>query len=95
MTTIEAHGQPVEKHDPKTFTIIVNARERTVTGPEITFEQVVKLAFENQPPPGSDVVFTVTYRRGIGEKPEGSLIEGHSVKVKEGMVFNVTETSKS
>jgi Multiubiquitin len=40
-------------------------------------------------------MFTVTYRRGEGNKPEGTLVEGETVKVKEGMIFNVTATDKS
>ena len=78
----------------KDFTIIVNAQPKVVQGKELTFRQIVSLAFD-QPPSGENVVFTVTYRRGRGEKPEGSLLEGDSVKIKEGMIFNVTATDKS
>ncbi|WP_408626473.1 multiubiquitin domain-containing protein [Amycolatopsis thermoflava] len=39
--------------------------------------------------------FTVTFRRGSGHKPEGTLRPGETVKVKEGMIFNVTATDKS
>ena len=40
-------------------------------------------------------VLSVTYKRGQGSKPEGTLVPGASVKVKEGMVFNVSETGQS
>ena len=54
----------------------------------------MRLAYDN-PPTGPNVLITVTYRRGHGEKPEGSLTEGASVRVKEGMIFNVAHTDKS
>ena len=46
-------------------------------------------------PTGDFIVFTITYRKGHGHKPEGTLLEGQTVKVKEGMIFNVTATDKS
>jgi hypothetical protein len=75
-------------------TIIVNGRKKVVTAKELSFEEVVALAFEN-PPSGENVFFTVTYRRGHGQKPEGTLVKGETVKVKDGMIFNVTATDKS
>lgn len=81
-----------EKHET---TIVVNAQEKTVTTKEITFEHVVDLAYNENPPQGDNWVFTVTYRRGADESPQGSLVKGASVKVKKGMVFNVTATDKS
>lgn len=78
----------------KEVTIIVNGREKTVSEKELSFDQLVKLAFEN-PPTGEFICFTITYRRGQGNKPEGTLLEGESVKVKKGMVFNVSATDKS
>jgi hypothetical protein len=80
-------------HD-KVFAIIVNAQEKQVTGRELTFEQVVDLAFPGGPR-GGNRIYTVTYRRGEGKKPEGTLVAGESVKIKEGMIFNVTPTDKS
>ncbi len=87
----EGKGKPEHKKDVQ---IVVNGREYTVPKEEITFEEVVGLAFDN-PPSGPNIVITVTYRRGQGDKPEGSLMPGQSVKVKDGMVFNVTATDKS
>jgi hypothetical protein len=78
----------------KSFTIIVNGRQKEVTAKELTFAEIVALAFDN-PPTGENWVFTVTYRRGQGNKPEGTLVEGETVKTKEGMIFNVTATDKS
>jgi len=75
----------------KTYEIVVNGRKRDVDA-EITFAEVVKLAFGATT---SNQTFTVTYRRGQGNKPQSSLRDGESTKVKEGMIFNVTATTKS
>lgn len=85
----EDHGTG---HD---VTIVINGQQRVVTTRELTFEQVVSLAHDGNPPTGDNWVFTVTYRRGHGEKPQGSLVAGDTVKVKEGMIFNVSATDKS
>ncbi|MBI4825776.1 MAG: multiubiquitin domain-containing protein [Nitrospirae bacterium] len=84
----EAPGQNKE------YAIIVNGRQKVVTTKELSFDEVVALAFDN-PPTGQNIVFTVTYRRGEGNKPEGTLVEGGKVKIKEGIIFNVTATDKS
>lgn len=85
----EGHG-----HD-RQVTIIVNGRPKVVpANEELSFAQVVALAFDN-PPTGANIIFTVTYRKGPEHKPEGTLTEGQSVKVKDGMIFNVTPTDKS
>lgn len=84
----EGHGENKE------FTVVVNGRQKTVTTKELTFDQVVALAFDN-PPTGPNIVFTITYRRAHENKPEGTLVGGGTVKVKDGMVFNVTATDKS
>lgn len=77
-----------------TTQIIVNGRNREVSGKELSFVQVVRLAFDDAV--FNDVtVYTVTYKRGSGPKPEGTLVEGETVKIKEGMVFNVKRTDKS
>ena len=78
----------------KDVTIIVNGRERTWPKGDISFEQVVEIAFPNQPS-GPDYSYTVTYSKGDDKKPHGSLVAGESVKVKKGMVFNVTQTNRS
>lgn len=84
----EAPGQNKE------FTIIVNGREKVVTYREISFIQVVELAFNTTSINGT-IIYTVTYKRGEGNKPEGTMVNGDTVKVKNGMIFNVTSTDKS
>jgi Multiubiquitin len=78
----------------KSYEVFVNGRAKIVTTEELSFEQVVNLAYDPVPS-GPNWVFTVTYRRGHGHKPEGTLKPGESVKVKKEMVFNVTATDKS
>jgi hypothetical protein len=83
----DLHGQG----GPKDVTIVVNGREKKVAKEDISFEEIVALSGL---PSNPNTIFTVTYRRGHGNK-EGTLVEGESVKVKEGMIFNVTATDKS
>lgn len=79
-------------HD-KEITIIVNAREKSFRGKEISFEQVVALAFGSVSS-NPNIVYTVTYKKGEGNK-EGTMDKGDTVRVKQGMIFNVTQTDKS
>ncbi len=78
----------------KEVTIIVNGREKVVTTKELSFEQLVALAFDDIPT-GENICFTITFRKGQGNKPEGTLVEDDSIKIKNGMIFNVTATDKS
>jgi multiubiquitin len=79
----------------KTVTIIVNGREKEVEKGDLSYEQVVNLAFNNNPPQGPNIVITVTYSKGEKNGKQGSLLPGDTVKVKDGMIFNVTATDKS
>lgn len=88
-------GDNKGKDDPKTVVIIVNTREHAVDkNKEISFEEVVSLAYDGNPPSGPNLEFTVMYRRGEGNK-DGSLMAGQSVKVKDRMVFSVSATDRS
>lgn len=78
----------------KTTTIIVNGREKTVENKELTYDEILALAYD--PVPAGDLIcFTVTYRRGTGNKPEGELDEGENLKLKKGLIINVSYTDKS
>jgi len=79
---------------PKEFTIIVNGRKKEVPTKRLSFDQLVALAF-NPVPVGPTIMFTITYRKGPHKNPEGTLTEGGTVRIKDGMVFDVTETTKS
>jgi hypothetical protein len=94
-TATDKKDKPEKKPEHET-TIIVNGQEKTTIEKELTFERVVSIAYDGNPPTGPNWEFTVTYRRGHGEKPEGTLVAGgEPVKVKEGMIVNVRATDKS
>ena len=81
--------------EAKTVNIFVNGQKKEWNQAEISFDQVVNLAYNNNPPTGSNVMFTVAYSRGVEGKPQGTLLQGQSVEVKDGMFFDVTATNKS
>lgn len=82
-------------HESQMVTIIVNGREEEVPKhDDLTYAALIALAYDN-PPTGEFIYWTITYRRGHGNKPEGTVTEGGSVKPKEGMIFNVSFTDKS
>lgn len=83
-----------EKDKLQHITIIVNGKKKTVSKKDLSFAEVVALAFAT-PPTGENIIFTVTYRNARGDKSEGTLNEGQTVKIKEGTIFNVTPTDKS
>ena len=85
------HGNDHEKQ----VTIVVDGTQHPWAEKEISYEQVVNLAYDGNPPSGDQVDISVGYRRGHGEKPEGDLEPGQSVKVKDGMIFDVTATNRS
>ena len=94
MENLQQNKHEEQPHD-RPFTIIVNGAQKIVTAKEMSYAEIVNLAFDNNPPTGPYIVITVTYRRGHGSKPEGNLSVGESVKIKDGMIFNVTATDKS
>lgn len=61
---------------------------------EISYTQVVTLEVPDysQHP---EITYTVTYKKGLGDKPEGTLAPGAFVKVKDEMRFYVSETGQS
>jgi len=59
---------------------------------ELSFEEIVILT---RLPHDENTIFTITYSKGQGHHPQGQLVEGDSVRLKDGMVFNVTPTNRS
>jgi hypothetical protein len=84
-----------EQHHEKKFTIIVNGQRKTVATERLSFDEIVNLAYDNHPPTGPNIKFTMTYRNGPPKNPAGDLIENATVEIKDGMIFNVTPTDKS
>jgi len=83
-----------EKKEKKGVTIIVNGTPHETPKDDITYAEVVAMAFPEYAN-HQDRTYSITYRRGQGNKPEGILSPGGSAKVKEGMIFSVSETSQS
>lgn len=88
------NGQNNGQGNDRSSIIYVNGREYNWSEKEISFVQVIKLffgTFDNSP----GAAYTVAFKRGQGNKPEGILNFGESVKVKDKMIFNATRTDKS
>lgn len=77
-----------------TVPVVVNGRTQQLLTREVSFEDVVSMAF----PQASDLtkgMFTVTFRGGPAERPEGSLVPSQTIKSTRGTVIHVTATDKS
>lgn len=98
-----ADNEPVRLDEPGverfytaeiSLTIIVNGRPRTVNKRTLSFSKIIQLAFpDSQAAPNT--IYTVVYKNGPDENPQGSLVEGQTVTLKERMIINVTKTDKS
>jgi predicted nuclease with TOPRIM domain len=92
----EAHRLEEDEHGhEKEHKIIVNGREKIWKEKEISFDQVVILAYgsiSSDPNTTYSITYIIFDHKN---RPEGSMVKGSNVKVKEGMVFNVTCTNKS
>lgn len=81
-------------HPQKMVTIVVEGAPHKWPKDEISYAEVVTLEVPDyaQHP---EITYSVSYKNGHGNKPEGILVPGASVKAKEGMVFYVSETGQS
>jgi len=80
----------------KEVTIVVNAQRKAWNETKISYDQVTHLAFPAPPPPGIVITYTVEYEAGPRQNPEGSLTkDSKPVRVKNEMIFHVTETGRS
>lgn len=79
----------------KTVEIVVNGTgHEWPKNAEIAYAQVVTLDVPDyaQHP---EITYSVKYKNGHGDKPEGTLSPGGTVRVKEGMIFSVSPTGQS
>ena len=83
-----------EGFDGEMLVIIVNGRRRRVESDELSFDDLVDLAFDN-PARNHQIVFTITFRNAEGPTSEGELDEGQRLKVRDGTIINVTRTDQS
>lgn len=77
-----------EDHKPNTTKIFVNGQQHDWPKKEITYAEVVELAF-----PGSTSVYTVTYTHG--NKEEQLIESSPPIKAKNKMEFDVDDTVNS
>lgn len=82
------------KDADKGFGIIINGTTHRVPRDEVSFDEVVDLAYPDGGR-GPLIKYTVNFYSGAGRPTEGKLTEGQQAKVKDGTVFNVTRTDRS
>jgi hypothetical protein len=82
----------IRSREAKTVTIKVNGRPRIVEKGRHTYREFAALAYPN--PDFEQFNYTTTYLHGVGGA-EGDLVEGETIAVKNGMVFNVRRSDKS
>jgi hypothetical protein len=95
MATVENEAKEANPNRDKLVDIKVNGLTFSVAKGKVTFEQVVALVF---PDAGANPqnTYSVTYKNADNEKkPDGILVAGASVKVKEGTRFRVSQTGQS
>lgn len=91
-------GDGVEKFKTRpakaSVTIIVEGTPHTWTKNKISYDEVVTLEVPDyaQHP---EITYSVKYTNGPPNRPEGTLAKGESVRVKDGMIFSVSETGQS
>jgi hypothetical protein len=84
---------PGGDHGHDQVTIVVNGRSKKWDKETISYQELVTLSglpLPSGPNPG----FTITYHNGPDHQ-DGSVVPGQSVKVRNGMIFNVTPTNQS
>jgi hypothetical protein len=90
-STPDAPAQHAHHHEYK---ITVNTREKTVDHDELSFDEIVRLAFEPVPS-GPNVLFSIGFRHAAQHPSAGTVPVGGTVTIKNGTAFNVTATDKS
>jgi hypothetical protein len=88
-------GQGDEHQHEKIRMIYINTREVTWTEKSIGYAEVIKAAYPGDISNNDQITYTVTYKRGIGNKPEGIMTDGDVISVKNEMIFNVKRTNRS
>jgi hypothetical protein len=87
-----AAPNPAEQSEP--IKIFINGTAYEVLEELLTYADVVKLEYGEDPPSGPGVLITITFKHA--KKPhEGSLVAGGQVEIKKGTRFDVRVTDKS
>ena len=83
------------KDEQKTFKITVNGRPRDVTVENLSYKDVVILAYGEAAANDEQFHFTVMYHHADQKPADGELLSGESVKIKNNTSFDVTKTIRS
>lgn len=75
--------------------IVINGRRMKFANGEISYDEVVRLAFPKPANTHTERGYTVVYAHGPEKNPKGILPPGAVVYVKHNMKFDVTPTHKS
>ncbi|MBY3201336.1 hypothetical protein HFO22_08955 [Rhizobium laguerreae] len=81
-------------YSQKTVHIVVNGEQKETSETRLSFEEVIILTFGSIQQ-GPLILYTIVYRKGPPQNPKGSLTKGETVRVKNGMIFDVTATDRS
>ena len=88
-------GDHFESRKPRGVTIIVEGTPHEWDKPTISYTEVVTL-FDPTYPQHPETIYSVKYRNGPSQNPEGIMAPGGApVKVKDRMKFNVSPTGQS
>ena len=91
--TLDGTGvERIRSREPKMVTIKVNGRPRTVEKRPHSYREIAAIAYPN--PDFENFNYTITFLHGV-HGAEGDLVEGETIQVKKGMVFNVRRSDKS
>jgi hypothetical protein len=91
--TLDGAGvERIRSREPKMVTIKVNGRSRSVEKRPHSYREIAAIAYPN--PDFENFNYTITYLYGV-DGAEGDLVEGETIQVKKGMVFNVRRSDKS
>jgi hypothetical protein len=73
------------------FTIFVNGQPKELDHKVVSFAEIVALA---DLPGDPNTIYTVTYKKGRHDA-QGTMVGGDTVRIKNGMIFNVKATGRS
>lgn len=80
--------------ESKIIEVIMNGQPKSVAKENLTYQEIIELAlgvFDAN----ESISYTVLYFKGNESKPKGALVNGETLKIRNGIVINVTRTDRS